>query len=280
MTRLVVISNRVPVPSDGTPSAGGLATALDGLLARRGGLWFGWSGKVDAAAADQEPQMVRRGEIDLTRTEHDRYYNNFSNGVLWPLLHTLPELMNFNRRDAAAYAAVNQRFAHSVLPLLRPDDVIWIHDYHLMALPALLRAAGVRNAIGFFLHIPFCGPSVITQVPHAAELVGDLLSADLVGFQTHSDMAHFRASACMLAGAAGAGETAVPAAVPQPGQAGADPGRGPAGPDQGIVAADGWLPADAGAASGVAPAGDAAADRRGFAQGSGGVPGFADCVGS
>jgi trehalose 6-phosphate synthase len=214
MTRLVVISNRVPVPSDGTPSAGGLATALDGLLARRGGLWFGWSGKVDAAAADQEPQMVRRGEIDyatidLTRTEHDRYYNNFSNGVLWPLLHTLPELMNFNRRDAAAYAAVNQRFAHSVLPLLRPDDVIWIHDYHLMALPALLRAAGVRNAIGFFLHIPFCGPSVITQVPHAAELVGDLLSADLVGFQTHSDMAHFRASACMLAGAAGAGETAV-----------------------------------------------------------------------
>jgi trehalose 6-phosphate synthase len=214
MNRLVVISNRVPAPSDGAPSAGGLAIALNGLLDRCGGLWFGWSGKVDAGAGDQEAKLVRRGEIDyatidLTRAEHDRYYNNFSNGVLWPLLHTLPEMMVYNRRDAVAYQAVNQRFADALKPLLRADDVLWIHDYHLMALPALLRAAGVRNPIGFFLHIPFCPPELIAQAPNGGELVADLLSADLVGFQTQGDLEHFAAGARTMAGAASAGAEAV-----------------------------------------------------------------------
>jgi trehalose 6-phosphate synthase len=214
MNRLVVVSNRVPAPNDGAPSAGGLAIALNGLLGRCGGLWFGWSGKVDPGAGDQEARVVRRGEIDyatidLTRAEHDRYYNNFSNGVLWPLLHTLPELMAYNRRDATTYMAVNQRFADALKPLLRPDDVLWVHDYHLMALPALLRAAGVRNPIGFFLHIPFCPPELIAQAPNGAELLGDLLAADLLGFQTQSDLEHFAAGARTMAGATPAGDDAV-----------------------------------------------------------------------
>jgi trehalose 6-phosphate synthase len=206
MSRVVVVSNRVQVPRAGTPAAGGLAVALNGLLEHKGGMWFGWSGRVDPAAADQEAAVTRQGDIDyatidLTRTEHDRYYNNFSNGVLWPLLHTLPELMAYNRRDAATYQAVNQRFADALAPLLRPDDVLWIHDYHLIPLPALLRARGIKNPIGFFLHIPFCPTEVIAQMPHAADFITHLLCADLIGFQTQADLDNFSAAARTLANA-------------------------------------------------------------------------------
>src|SRR5208337_244355 len=125
----------------------------------------------------------------------------FSNGVLWPLLHTMPELMQYDRRDARVYREVNARLAAGLLPLLRPSDLIWVHDYHLMPLPSALRARGVRNPIGFFLHIPFCAPDVLAAAPEMAELVRDLLAADLIGFQTDNDLANFAAAAQMLAGA-------------------------------------------------------------------------------
>jgi trehalose 6-phosphate synthase len=206
VNRLVVVSNRVPLPEGGSPAAGGLAVALTGLMERRGGLWFGWSGKTDANAPEQEAAFFRQNSIDyatinLTRGEYDRYYNNYSNGVLWPLLHTMPELMVFNRRDAAAYHSVNRRFADMLRPMLRPDDVIWVHDYQLMALPALLRAQGVRNPVGFFLHIPFCAPDVLAQIPSVRDLVVDLLQSDLIGFQTPADLDNFAASARLHAGA-------------------------------------------------------------------------------
>ncbi len=205
MTRLVVVSNRVPVPSAGK-QAGGLAVALDGLMEKRGGLWFGWSGAIAetgrAALAGVETEAgVDYATIDLTREEHDRYYNNFSNGVLWPLFHTLPELMRYDRRDAVSYRAVNERFATSMLPLVRPDDLIWVHDYHLLALAACLRARGVGNPIGFFLHVPFAAPDVLAQAPEVAGLVRDMLASDLIGFQTDNDMANFMAAATQLAGA-------------------------------------------------------------------------------
>jgi trehalose 6-phosphate synthase len=207
MTRLVVVSNRVPVPSAGQ-QAGGLAVALDGLMEKRGGVWFGWSGVVAegtgrvALASVETEAGVDYATIDLTREEHDRYYNNFSNGVLWPLFHTLPELMRYDRRDAACYRAVNERFASSLMPLLRPDDMIWVHDYHLLALAAALRAKGVSNPIGFFLHVPFAAPDVLAQAPEVAALVRDMLAADLLGFQTDNDMGNFVAAATQLAGAA------------------------------------------------------------------------------
>jgi trehalose 6-phosphate synthase len=206
MNRLVVVSNRVPAPSAGT-QAGGLAVALDGLMEKRGGVWFGWSGAVVPSGAGQTAMVERVGAvdyatIDLTQEEHDRYYSAFSNGVLWPLLHTMPELMQYDRRDARVYREVNARLAASLQPLLRPTDLIWVHDYHLMPLPAALRARGVRNPIGFFLHIPFCAPDVLAAAPEIAELVRDLLSADLIGFQTDNDVANFAAAAQMLAGAA------------------------------------------------------------------------------
>lgn len=205
MNRLVVVSNRVPAPSLGA-QAGGLAVALDGLMEKRGGLWFGWSGIVVPDNAAQSPSIERNSSvdyatIDLTRAEHEGYYNAFANGVLWPLLHTMPELMKYDRRDARVYREVNLRFAATLQPLLKPDDLIWIHDYHLLPLAAALRARGVLNPIGFFLHIPFCAPDVLAAAPEMTDLVRDLLSADLLGFQTDNDAHNFIAAAQILAGA-------------------------------------------------------------------------------
>ena len=205
MNRLVVVSNRVPLPSAGHKT-GGLAVALDGLMEKRGGLWFGWSGSISdgptaALARVESAGTVDYATIDLTQDEHDRYYNNFSNGVLWPLLHTMPELMKFDRRDARVYREVNTRMAVSLQPLLRPDDMIWVHDYHLLLLPAALRARGLKNPIGFFLHVPFAAPDVLGAAPEVASLVRDLLSADLIGFQTDNDLANFAAAAQSFTGA-------------------------------------------------------------------------------
>ncbi len=169
MNRLVVVSNRVPLPAQGS-HAGGLAVALDGLMEKRGGLWFGWSGAVVPGAGSssvcvQHEAGVDYATIDLTPEEHERYYNNFSNAVLWPLLHTMPEAMQYDRRDAKAYREVNARMAATLQPLLRPSDLVWVHDFHLLALPAALRQRGVQNPIGFFLHVPFASADVLAAAP-------------------------------------------------------------------------------------------------------------------
>lgn len=202
MNRLVVVSNRVPTPGGGA-QAGGLAVALAGLMSQRGGLWFGWSGEVsnDHQLKSQIEGGVQYATIDLTKVEHDRYYNEFSNSTLWPLLHSMPELMTFDRRNALAYRAVNERMAGCLAPLLRPHDMIWIHDYHLMAMPAMLRARGITSPIGFFLHIPFPSADMLASVPEAGGLIRDLVSADLIGFQTQNDVENFAEAAHRLAGA-------------------------------------------------------------------------------
>jgi trehalose 6-phosphate synthase len=206
MNRVVVVSNRVPAPAAAGAQAGGLAVALEGVMQRRGGVWFGWSGKVAPGAADQPTHIVQADQVvyatvDLSPEEHDRYYNNFANGVLWPLLHTMPDLVAFDRQDAVAYRAVNARMADALLPLLRPNDLIWVHDYHLLAIPTMLRERGVLSPIGFFLHIPFPSLDVLNNVPETAELIRDLLAADLIGFQTDRDLENFVAAAESLAGA-------------------------------------------------------------------------------
>ncbi len=201
MNRLVVVSNRVPTATAGAP-AGGLAVALDGLMEKRGGLWFGWSGAVAASSGGicvRHDGGVDYATIDLTQDEHDRYYNNFANGVLWPLLHTMPELMQFDRRDARVYREVNARMAGALLPLLRPTDLVWVHDYHLLPLAAALRARGVSNPIGFFLHVPFASADVLAAAPEVGALVRDMLAADLLGFQTENDLANFAAAAELFA---------------------------------------------------------------------------------
>lgn len=202
MNRIVVVSNRVPAPAAAGAQAGGLAVALEALMERRGGLWFGWNGRI--ATGEPGPVQtldagrVRYATVDLTQDEHDRYYNEFSNSTLWPLLHSMPELMTFDRRNAQAYRQVNARLVDALLPMLRADDLVWVHDYHLMCMPALLRSRGVRAPIGFFLHIPFPSADVLGAVPEAGALVRDLLAADLIGFQTANDVDNFAEAACRL----------------------------------------------------------------------------------
>ncbi len=202
MNRLVVVSNRVPMPSGGA-QAGGLAVALAGLMAQRGGMWFGWSGTVsnDHQVKSHVEGGIQYATIDLTKNEHDRYYNEFSNSTLWPLLHSMPELMTFDRRNAQVYRAVNEKMATSLAPMLRSNDLLWIHDYHLMAMPAMLRARGITAPIGFFLHIPFPSADMLASVPEAGALIRDLVSADLIGFQTQNDVENFAEAAHRLAGA-------------------------------------------------------------------------------
>jgi trehalose 6-phosphate synthase len=202
MNRLVVVSNRVPSPGQGA-QAGGLAVALGGLMEQRGGLWFGWSGSIsnEHTVKTHTEGAVQYARMDLTQTEHDRFYNEFSNSTLWPLLHSMPELMSYDRRSAQAYRAVNERMTNTLMPLLRPTDLLWVHDYHLMAMPAMLRAKGVQGPIGFFLHIPFPSPDMLASVPEAGSLIRDLLAADLIGFQTSNDVENFAEAAHRLAGA-------------------------------------------------------------------------------
>ena len=205
MNRLVVVSNRVPAPSAAGAQAGGLAVALESLMERRGGVWFGWSGRIVEAPSNQAKMLdsgrVEFATLDLSADEHDRYYNEFSNSTLWPLLHSMPELMTFDRRNAVAYRAVNERFVEGLRPMLRADDLIWIHDYHLMAMPALLRARGVLAPIGFFLHIPFPSADMLASVPESEALVQDLLACDLIGFQTENDVENFAEAAARHGGA-------------------------------------------------------------------------------
>jgi trehalose 6-phosphate synthase len=195
--RLIVVSNRVPPPADKGASAGGLAVALTAALRERGGLWLGWSG--DTAASDTESGLIKpRTEgnvafslVDLTRRDIEEYYSGFANGALWPLLHYRLDLVDFDRRDTSGYFRVNAFFARTLASQLRPDDIIWVQDYHLIPLAAELRAMGVNNRIGFFLHIPWPPPDVFFALPPHRRLLETFNSYDLVGFQTDYDAENF-----------------------------------------------------------------------------------------
>ena len=186
MARLVIVSNRVPLPSERGPRAGGLAVALADAL-QPGSLWFGWSGR--RATTGDEPRLQRAdgttyATIDLSESEYRSFYVGYSNGALWPLLHFRLGLVQFRREDYEGYRAVNRRFAAALAPLLRRDDLIWVHDYHLLPLAEELRALGVTNRIGFFLHTPFVPPALMNALPRAAELLYAMCSYDVLGFHT------------------------------------------------------------------------------------------------
>jgi trehalose 6-phosphate synthase len=194
MARLVIVSNRVPPPKERTTLAGGLAVALKDALRGRETLWFGWSGKTVAGEPDR-PHVVKSGRVtyalfDLPEGDFRGYYQGFANGTLWPLLHSRMGLTEFRRSDLAAYRRVNEAFASALLPLLRPDDTIWVHDYHLIPLGAALRRLGVADRIGFFLHIPFPPPSLFSNLPQSESLLRDLGAYDVIGVQGEADARH------------------------------------------------------------------------------------------
>lgn len=194
MARIVVVSNRVPVPSQNA-RAGGLAVVLQEILGDIG-LWFGWSGQ-QAVETQDEPtvETIRNtayATIDLSEEDYQNFYVGFANGALWPLLHFRLGLIEFRREHLEGYRAVNERFAQALAKLLRPDDLIWVHDYHLIPLASALRRLGVKNRIGFFLHIPFVPPSVFAALPQGDSLLRDFCSYDVVGFQTAEHANDFR----------------------------------------------------------------------------------------
>ena len=194
--RLVLVSNRVGDPRKA--AAGGLAVALGDALAKSGGLWFGWSGKVveDGAPGQGEVHRQRSGAvelvtIDLSKADHDTYYAGYSNQALWPALHYRLDLADFASGYFAGYQRVNRLFAHKLAAMLRPDDVIWVHDYHLIPLADELRKLGCRQRIGFFLHIPLPPPPILAAIPGHEWLMRSFFAYDLVGLQTRADADHF-----------------------------------------------------------------------------------------
>jgi trehalose 6-phosphate synthase len=194
LARLVVVSNRVGVPDTGT-RAGGLEVAIRPTLRRRGGVWFGWSGRI----ADHDPGAAKTAEHDnvtyvtigLRKDDHQEFYNGFANRVLWPILHYRLDLAEFTRRDLGGYFRVNEFFASNLEKVLQPDDVVWVHDYHLIPLAKALRDRGHKNRIGFFLHIPCPPPEILTALPNHEQLIPALGQYDVVGFQTEIDANNF-----------------------------------------------------------------------------------------
>jgi len=195
VSRLVVVSNRLALPREQKP--GGLALAMRDALRANGGIWFGWSGRVRESGDGDALHVENHGNvqfamIDLSRQEHEEYYNGFANRTLWPLLHFRPSLVDFTRQTWNAYVAVNVRFAEHLVRLLEPDDLVWIHDYHLIPLAGLLRERGVRARLGFFLHTPFPPLELLRMLPVHRELFDAFAGYDLIGFQTADDLRAFR----------------------------------------------------------------------------------------
>jgi len=204
--RLIIVSNRVAVPEPGNKQmAGGLVVAVKAALRNRTGVWFGWSGKIDETETAQ-PRIVERNHItyaviDLSKTDFEEYYNGLANRVLWPILHYRVDLQEYSRADHSGYMRVNRQFADRLSAFLREDDVVWVHDYHLMPLARELRARGHLNPIGFFLHIPCAPLDILRTLPHHEEILGALTYYDLVGFQTENDRDNFAAYLLAMPGA-------------------------------------------------------------------------------
>ena len=189
MSRLIVVSNRVNPPTGkGDETVGGLAMALSAALREYSGLWFGWSGKTTETFTGElnveRHDGVTVATIDLEESDLNEYYNGYANKTLWPLFHYRQDLTAYDRSYGEGYERVNQRFAETLAPLIAPDDLVWVHDYHLIPLARELRKLGVKNRIGFYLHIPWPAHQLMVTLPGHQKLVQSLFDYDLVGFQT------------------------------------------------------------------------------------------------
>ncbi|SHH80773.1 alpha,alpha-trehalose-phosphate synthase (UDP-forming) [Pollutimonas bauzanensis] len=209
MSRLIVVSNRVAPITEGKSSAGGLVVGVLDALRETGGIWLGWNGNIEPEPT-QQPVTESDKNIDfctvaLTQRDYDHYYRGFSNGLLWPTFHYRIDLSRYTGDDYAGYLKVNRHFAQILASSLRDDDRIWVHDYHLIPLGKACRDLGIRNRIGFFLHIPFPSPSVLTTIPPHRALVEAMCAYDLLGFQTQTDVQAFVDYATRYLGAAVSG---------------------------------------------------------------------------
>ena len=196
MSRLIIVSNRV-ADLDNQAQSGGLAVALGDALRSVGGMWFGWDGKLIEEGTPIEVKRTVQNDvtfatIPMTERDYEEYYLGFSNKVLWPVCHYRLDLVQFEPQYLEGYRRVNKSFATALAPLLRPDDLVWAHDYHLISFGAELRALGANQRLGFFLHIPFPPPELLQALPAHTLLVEALFQFDVIGFQTTTDLGNFR----------------------------------------------------------------------------------------
>lgn len=206
MERLIIVSNRLPVTvmkrKDGLsfhPSAGGLATGLSSFHDSHNSTWVGWPGVPHEKLDEKERKFIETKLLNefscypvfLTQKDVDLYYNGFCNKTIWPLFHYFTQYIIFNKKLWETYKRVNKIFSEKILEIANPNDIIWIHDYHLLLLPKLLREKLPNAKIGFFLHIPFPSYEIFRLLPWRREILKGLLGADLIGFHTYSYVKHF-----------------------------------------------------------------------------------------
>jgi trehalose 6-phosphate synthase len=195
-SRLIIVSNRVAMPKKRGAAAGGLTVGILAALKDQGGIWFGWSGKL-TDKSDSDVEIVQKGNIEyatiaLNERDYEHYYNGYSNRVLWPVCHYLLDFVQYDSADFEGYRRVNTQFARKLASMIRPGDIIWVHDYHLIPLAAELRNAGIDNPIGFFLHVPFPSYEAFRAVPGHEFLLRSLCAYDALGFHTPRDLTSFR----------------------------------------------------------------------------------------
>jgi len=212
VSKTIIVSNRLPIKitEDGDgyalhPSEGGLATGLASIHAQGENTWIGWPGII-LDSPEQEAHFTalleekRLVPIFLDNSEVKGFYEGFSNEVLWPIFHYMPNYAVYELENWQIYIRVNEKFRDLVLKVAGPDDTIWVHDYQLLLLPGLLRDALPDASIGFFQHIPFPSQELFRLIPWRRELLAGMLGADLLGFHTFDDVRHFISSATRLTG--------------------------------------------------------------------------------
>lgn len=192
MSKLIVLSNRVNLPTPEGHSAGGLAVALQDALSDIGGVWLGWNGEQIQNQQDQYFNCTEINGIEyitcpLTEQQYQQYYSGFANTTLWPAMHDRDDLMAFDPQEFQTYQNVNRLFAEQLHRIAREDDMIWVHDYHFLSVAKYCRDLGMKNRFGFFLHIPFADLNIWKQLPIAQQLIEHLSEFDVVGLQTEHD---------------------------------------------------------------------------------------------
>jgi alpha,alpha-trehalose-phosphate synthase [UDP-forming] len=221
----VVVANRLPVDeardeatgsTEWRPSPGGLVTALLPVMRSADGAWVGWTGAAGAAPEPFDADGLRLVPVGLTDAEVADHYAGFANATLWPLYHDAIVAPEFHRAWWQTYQQVNQRFADAASATAADAATVWVHDYQLQLVPAMLRAARPDLRIGFFNHIPFPGYEIFAQLPWRRQIIEGLLGADLLGFQRQADVTNFLRACRRAANMTTRGRTVhVPPAAPE-----------------------------------------------------------------